>query len=50
YLKDRVYKTKLQNLDDSVALITSETLENVSRSFHDRLLHCQIEGQQFEHL
>ncbi|EFN77290.1 hypothetical protein EAI_14417, partial [Harpegnathos saltator] len=55
YLKDRVYKTKPLNLDDlrhriitKVALIISETLENVSRSSHDRLLQCQIEeGQQF---
>ncbi|EFN81692.1 hypothetical protein EAI_14320, partial [Harpegnathos saltator] len=56
YLKDRVYKTKPQNLDvlrhritTEVALIISEALENISRSFHDRLLQCQIEeGQQFQ--
>lgn len=58
YLKDRVYKTKPQNLDDlrhriitEVALIRFETLGNVCSSFYHRLAHCQtVQGQQFEHL
>ena len=58
YLKDRVYKTKPQNLDelrqriiDECTLIPAEHCRNSINSFYHRLGYCQeTEGHQFEHL
>lgn len=58
YLKDRVYRTKPQNLVDlrqriidEIALIPINVLENVTASFYNRLGYCQeVFGQNFEHL
>lgn len=58
YLKDRVFKTKPQNLEelrqriiDECALIPAEYFQNVINSFYNRLGYCQeTEGKQFEHL
>lgn len=57
-MKDRVYKTKPQNLaelqqriTDEIALIPPEIIENAISAFYHRLAHCQeVNGQQFEHL
>ena len=58
YLKDRVYKTKPQNLDelrqriiDESALIPPEMIQNAINAFYHRLAYCQeVNGKQFEHL
>lgn len=58
YLKDKVYNTKPQALDDlqnrikiEIAEILDETLGNSGNSFHHRLACCQeVGGYQFEHL
>lgn len=58
YLKDRVYKTKPQNLDelrqriiDECTSIPAEHFGNSINSFYHRLGYCQeTEGHQFEHL
>jgi len=57
YLKDRVYKTKPQNLQlrqrilDKCAIIPAEYFVNAIRSFYNRLGYCQeVNGEQFEHL
>ena len=58
YLKERVYKTRLVNIEDlkqritnEMNTITVEMLRNVRDAFPLRLAHCQAEeGRQFEHL
>jgi len=58
YLKDRVYKTKPQNLAelqqriiDECALIPAENIHNSIIGFYHRLAHCrEVAGHQFEHL
>ncbi|EFN80962.1 hypothetical protein EAI_02999, partial [Harpegnathos saltator] len=55
-LKNRVYRTKPQNLKDlrriiDEVLITLEILQNVTTSFYNRLAHYQtVESRQFEQL
>lgn len=56
YLKDRVYKTKPQNLADlqqriidEIVLIPRLMIENAINAFYHRLAYCQeLNGQQFE--
>ncbi|XP_014487594.1 PREDICTED: uncharacterized protein LOC106751251, partial [Dinoponera quadriceps] len=58
YLKDRVYKTKPQNLDklqqrivNESALIPTEIIKKAVGAFYHRLGYCQeVNGEQFEHL
>jgi len=58
YLKDRVYKTNPQNLDElrhrivqEVALIPRDVIRNAVQSFYNRISYCQeVNGEQFEHL
>jgi len=58
YLKDRVYRTKPQNLAelqqrivDKSALIPIEIIGNAVSAFCQRLAYCQeVNGEQFEHL
>lgn len=58
YLKDRVFKTKPLNLDESrqriideSAIILTEMIENAVGAFYHRLGYCQeMNGEQFEHL
>lgn len=58
YLKDRVYQTKPDSIDDlrgrileTSNAITPEMIADVLETFYQRLAHCQtVEGAQFEHL
>lgn len=58
YVKDRVYKTKPQNLDDlrnriqqEIQQIPQDTLQRAVSHFYTAMAHCQTaEGHQFEHL
>lgn len=58
YLKDRVFRTKPQNLDelrqriiDESALIPTEMIQNAINAFYHRLAYCQeVNGEQFEQL
>jgi len=58
YLKDRVYRTKPQNLAelqqrivDESALIPIEIIGNAVGAFYQRLAYCQeVNGEQLEHL
>jgi len=58
YLKDRVYKTKPQNLQqlrqrilDEYAIIPAKYFANAIRSFYNRLGYFQkVNGEQFKHL
>lgn len=57
HLKSVIYNTAMDNLEElerrireECSKITTEQLENVRRSFVDRVYHCQeVGGYQFEH-
>jgi len=58
YLKNKVYETKPNNLQElqaritnTATLITPEQIINTLNNFYERLAHCiTAEGRQFEHL
>lgn len=58
YLKDRVYRTNPENLDElrrriiqETAVIPRDMIRNAVQSFYNRIGYCQeTNGEQFEHL
>jgi len=60
YLKNRVYRTKLANLDelqqkikDEIITIDADMIRQTVAAFHNRIAYCQTAGGEnflFEHL